>query len=474
MFALYADKTELTVRQKEQLTSGSVNVCPVKFQFSPDWDGLARTAVFRAGDESRSVLLDESGECTVPWEVLASYQPLTHLYAGVYGVRGEAVVLPTVWADLGQIFPGAAPGEAAQEPTPELYQQIMAAAQEAVELAGSVREDADAGVFAGPAGPAGPQGPRGIPGPQGEIGPAGPAGQTGPRGETGPQGEKGGTGDTGPQGIQGDPGPQGEPGPQGPRGPAGTPGMAEEDVLSAIDAALDRPAHSVTDTAGPAAEVTADTAEAGSPLQPVSEIWPVQEGEGTPSPGNVRNITGWDSITLTHNGEAATQELPETIYGGSYHWATGELEVTYKLFLLAVKDMNNSEDYPGWRELDGLLDCVEPGKSIVIPTSEKGVYTNISTKVHANTIGSNRILFYNLSDYPMTQSEWKTQYPNLVCQFVLRLLEPRSIHLTPQEFTAAAGDNILSSSCGNTAVTFRADLKKYIDKRISQLQPADQ
>lgn len=69
----------------------------------------------------------------------------------------------------------------------------------------------------------------------------------------------------------------------------------------------------------------------------------------------------------------------------------------------------------------------------------------------------------------MSQSEWKAQYPDLVCQFVFPLLEPRTIQLTPKEFRALAGANILSSDCGNTTVTFSADLKKYIDKKLSEL-----
>lgn len=67
----------------------------------------------------------------------------------------------------------------------------------------------------------------------------------------------------------------------------------------------------------------------------------------------------------------------------------------------------------------------------------------------------------------MTQSEWKAQYPDLSCQFVFPLLTPRVIQLTPHEFTALAGDNALSSDCGDTTVTFSADLEKYINKAIS-------
>lgn len=119
MFELYADKNRLSVRQRETLTSGSVNVNTARFEFSPDWEGLAKTAVFRAGEQSFSVALEESGECAVPWEALTT--PGVRLDAGVYGARGAETVLPTVWADLGYILTGAVPGEESRPPTPELW-----------------------------------------------------------------------------------------------------------------------------------------------------------------------------------------------------------------------------------------------------------------------------------------------------------------------------------------------------------------
>nr|WP_325212941.1 hypothetical protein [uncultured Oscillibacter sp.] len=65
MFELYANKTQLCVRQMEPLTSGSVNVYNVRFAFSEDWEGLEKTAVFRAGDKSVSVLLGPEGTCVI-------------------------------------------------------------------------------------------------------------------------------------------------------------------------------------------------------------------------------------------------------------------------------------------------------------------------------------------------------------------------------------------------------------------------
>lgn len=121
MFILYADKTKLTVRETEPVTSGSVNVYPVQLEFSPDWDGLEKTAVFRAGCVEQSVPLSGGG-CTVPAEVLAAAG--YYLMAGVCGRSGENTVLPTVWANLGLIQEGAGntPGP---KPPPAGWQEVL-------------------------------------------------------------------------------------------------------------------------------------------------------------------------------------------------------------------------------------------------------------------------------------------------------------------------------------------------------------
>lgn len=124
MFILYANKNQMAVRRREPVTSGSVNVCAARFEFSDDWAGLERVAVFKAGNESRSVVLDEANACQVPWEVLTV--PGVPLRAGVYGTRGGEVVLPTIWAGLGTILQGVAPGEGAHPPTPDLWEQELA------------------------------------------------------------------------------------------------------------------------------------------------------------------------------------------------------------------------------------------------------------------------------------------------------------------------------------------------------------
>lgn len=421
MFALYASKNQLEILEKEPVTSGSVNVYKVRFEFSEDWQGLTRKAVFQAGEVSRSALLDENGECVIPWEVLAEYHPLTRLRAGAYGSADETA-LPTVWADLGIILQGVpSSGKETQQPTPDIYQQIASLAAKAEETARSVREDADAGKFDG---------------------------------EIGPKGEKGDKGDTGPQ------------------GPVGTPGMPEADVLSAIGAAVSSPAHMITETYGPAAEVTVDIAAEGSLLHPVSEIKLVQEGEGTPSLTNIRNITGWSSITLTHNGTATTQALPEAVYGGIYDWFKDELTVTHKMFALSVADMDYEEPgYIGWKnKTSELLECfpADVQKNFVSCPS------NMVNAIDINMVALGGLLVISKTrlgfEYGTTiLDSFKAQYPDLISHFVLPLLEPRTIQLAPHESLALSGTNTFSSNCGDTTVTFTSDLKKYIDKKLSEL-----
>ena len=255
----------ITVAQNELLTTGMVQAVPVRFCFSPQWAALDRTAVFTAGTVSVSCLLGEDNQCFIPWECLT--RAGEYLRVGVYGTRGEKMVLPTVSCLLGPICTGTQPEEnTPTEATPTLVQSLLTKAEAAVSVADALRTDADAGLFNGrdgkdgtngkdgkdgqngDPGETGPQGPKGDPGETGPQGPKGDTGETGPQGpkgdtgktgsqgpkgdigETGPQGPKGENGETGLQGPKGDPGetgpqgPKGDPGETGPQGPKGDPG----------------------------------------------------------------------------------------------------------------------------------------------------------------------------------------------------------------------------------------------------------
>ena len=195
----------ITVAQNELLTTGMVQAVPVRFRFSPQWAALDRTAVFTAGTVSVSCLLGEDNQCFIPWECLT--RAGEYLRVGVYGTRGEEMVLPTVSCLLGPICTGTQPEEnTPTEATPTLVQSLLTKAEAAVSVADALRTDADAGLFNGRDGKDGTNGKDGKDGQNGAPGEAGPQGPKGDTGETGPQGPKGDTGETGPQGPKGDPG----------------------------------------------------------------------------------------------------------------------------------------------------------------------------------------------------------------------------------------------------------------------------
>ena len=207
----------ITVAQNELLTTGMVQAVPVRFRFSPQWAALDRTAVFTAGTVSVSCLLGEDNQCFIPWECLT--RAGEYLRVGVYGTRGEEMVLPTVSCLLGPICTGTQPEEnTPTEATPTLVQSLLTKAEAAVSVADALRTDADAGLFNGRDGKDGTNGKDGKDGQNGAPGEAGPQGPKGDPGETGPQGPKGDPGETGPQGPKGD---TGEIGPQGPKGDPG-------------------------------------------------------------------------------------------------------------------------------------------------------------------------------------------------------------------------------------------------------------
>lgn len=195
----------ITVAQNELLTTGMVQAVPVRFCFSPQWAALDRTAVFTAGTVSVSCLLGEDNQCFIPWECLT--RAGEYLRVGVYGTRGEEMVLPTVSCLLGPICTGTQPEEnTPTEATPTLVQSLLTKAEAAVSVADALRTDADAGLFNGRDGKDGTNGKDGKDGQNGDPGETGPQGPKGDPGETGPQGPKGDTGETGPQGPKGDPG----------------------------------------------------------------------------------------------------------------------------------------------------------------------------------------------------------------------------------------------------------------------------
>ena len=108
--------------QSEPLTSGMVGQ-PIEFEYSPDFDGLTLTAVFTNGKTTVDVL-NPGNQCVIPHEVLDTVGTLVKV--GIYAVRGNEIVIPTVYANIGIVLKGADPsGDVSIDPTLPVWAQIQ-------------------------------------------------------------------------------------------------------------------------------------------------------------------------------------------------------------------------------------------------------------------------------------------------------------------------------------------------------------
>lgn len=124
MFRVIVDKNIARLEVQENMTSGSKNVYLVRFDLSKDWSDLAKTAVFRRGSRIINVLLDDTNECMIPWEILVDYG--VPLDIGIFGTKDSTVVLPTIWVRTDLILEGVVTGIDCNPPTPTIYEQLLA------------------------------------------------------------------------------------------------------------------------------------------------------------------------------------------------------------------------------------------------------------------------------------------------------------------------------------------------------------
>ena len=144
---VYCNGTRIKCLQQMELTVGMVGA-EVEFDFSEEWDGLGKLAVFRS-DGSRDVIVDENGVAVVPHEILTT--PGMDVEVGVYAVREDGTTLPapTPFCKLTRngIAEGADPsGDESYPPTPEVGEQAVAMAGAALAAAEEAKAMAEGAV----------------------------------------------------------------------------------------------------------------------------------------------------------------------------------------------------------------------------------------------------------------------------------------------------------------------------------------
>lgn len=168
----------LTVAQPRTV-SDTIDYIGLEAEFSPDWDEM--TSIWaHIADVSGTVYDFLLHDGRAEWLNLAAGEYRIYFH-GTDGSRRITTEERTITVKS----TGVLDGEPLPEIAPSAAEQIAADAAEAREIAQSVRDDADAGLFNGPQGERGPQGE------QGERGERGPQGERGEQGVPGPQGEPG-------------------------------------------------------------------------------------------------------------------------------------------------------------------------------------------------------------------------------------------------------------------------------------------
>ena len=139
MFEVTVNTRRAVVGTKELITTSSAGI-QVQFTFSEDWDSLSKIAIFRNGDDANliPVAVPNSNLVTIPAQSCSEDFVDEPLFVGVYGTDGlGAVIIPTVWTSLGVLRPGAVTTDiiTPPEPTPDMWAQILAIANEAAAIA---------------------------------------------------------------------------------------------------------------------------------------------------------------------------------------------------------------------------------------------------------------------------------------------------------------------------------------------------
>ena len=150
MFEIQIQNNKAWVLKRETLTRAGKNyeAQKVHLEFGDEWESLSKIAVFRALNLQLDVAV--TGETVdIPSAILENAG--VSLCMGLYGVSaGGTVVIPTIWAELGTIQPGADPWAAENVGTPT--QALFAQLEALVRAAQAAAATAASGVYAGSVG----------------------------------------------------------------------------------------------------------------------------------------------------------------------------------------------------------------------------------------------------------------------------------------------------------------------------------
>lgn len=195
---------------------------------------------------------------------------------------------------------------------------------------------------------------------------------------------------------------------------------------------------------------------------------PIQEGSGTPSPTNVRPISGWDNVSVVvsptqsaEDGTTYTTDLNQTVYGGTLDLVTGVLTVdramvdlgTATWYYVSAQDCFYTYKVREYTKQSPNLVCSN--------YPYVGIYADLVDK-SCGYIYGNAICIRD-SSFNQDASAFKTAVNGV--QLVYELATPQTYQLTPHQIQTLVGQNNVWSDAGNVEITFNLPISNLLVKR---------
>lgn len=209
----------------------------------------------------------------------------------------------------------------------------------------------------------------------------------------------------------------------------------------------------------------ADGASAGL-AKCIAEMVPKQAGSGTPSPDNVRPISGSTSVTVTiSDGETSTTKttaLGQTVYGGRLNVLTGEL--TIDRAIITITSESQFTTFSADSTYGSLVTIASDGKadnSNIMSISDMALGISNNDRVSPDYVSldrcyiddNGRVRLRASKDVTIsTKADMLTRFLN--AQVVYILATPQTVQLTPQEVNSLLGQNNISADTGDVDIVY--------------------
>lgn len=245
------------------------------------------------------------------------------------------------------------------------------------------------------------------------------------------------------------------------------------DLISAMHSSADYDnvmAQLIEETSSGAVVSFADGANNIPVKELIASIEPIQSGSGTPSPDNVRPISGRTSSTLTQNDgqtppvieRTHTTDFGQTVFGAKLNHTTGVLRIT---------NIQIQPTYVNSQGTDGGNYFYRRGLPDAGVNTASGGYliSNRWATATSHSLGSILItsngtsLHFTPADQTLNtvdkMNEWLENNETII---VYELATPIEIQLTPTEVKTLLGGNTFFADSGDVEVTYRANGELYV------------